>query len=126
MKEVTTALIHRTIEFVAEIYLRCPQNQIRVQKKLNSTMRMLLDRDFDASCKEMMFSLNWLNVRNMWHWCCIRTLKKVMKTPSQAPLLWTLLDQNEDPERPLRYNGMKVKWRKFTRWARESYAYCSI
>ena len=126
LKEVTTSLIHSTIEFVAEIYLRCPQNQIRVQKKLNSTMRMLLDRDYDASCEEMMFSLNWLNVQNMWHWCCIRTLKRVMLNPSQAPHLWAVLDQNEDPERPLRYNGMKVTWRKFTRWARESFAWSSV
>ena len=40
LKEVTTSLIHNTIEFCAEIYLRSPKNQKLVQKKLNSTMRI--------------------------------------------------------------------------------------
>ena len=89
-------------------------------------MRLLLnEKDFNASCSLMMASLDWLNVRNMWHWCCIRTLKRIMKYPSQAPYLWSLLRQNEDPERPLRYNGLKLVWRSYTRWAYESYAYCA-
>ena len=89
-------------------------------------MRLLLnEKDFDASCSLMMASLDWLNVRNMWHWCSIRTLKRIMKYPSQAPYLWSLLRQNEDPERPLRYNGLKLVWRTYSRWAYESYAYCA-
>ena len=57
--EVTVSLVHSTIEFCAELYLRPYRNQVRVQKKLNSTMRMLLDRDFDSPVAEMMTTLDW-------------------------------------------------------------------
>ena len=126
LKEVTTSLIHSTIEFCAEIYLRTRKNQSLVQKKLNSTMRMLLDKDWDTSVAEMLLSLRWLNVENMWHWCCIRTLKRIMSTPRQVPHTWALLNMNTDPLRDVRYNSLKFHWRKLTRWARESFLFCSI
>ena len=126
LKEVTQSLIHSTIEFVAEIYLRNPPNQVRIQKQLNSVMRVLLDKDWETSCELMMSQLDWLNVQNMWHWCSIRTLKRVVSWPPQAPHLYEKWDQNEDPERPLRYNGLKVTWRKQTRWAHESFAMTSV
>ena len=126
LKEVSTSLIHSTIEFCAEIYLRVPKNQSLVQKKLNSAMRLLLNEDYDASCAQMMTLLGWLNVRNMWHWCTVRTLNRIMNYPPQAPHLWDLLRQNEDPERPLRYNGLKMTRTKNTRWALESFAYCAV
>ena len=68
-KEVTVSLVHSTIEFCAEIYLRTYKNELKVQKKLNSTIWMLLDApEYDASCMQMMADLNWLNVANMWRW----------------------------------------------------------
>ena len=125
LKEVTTSLIHSTIEFCAEIYLRNPKNQKLVQKKLNSTMRMLLNKDWDTSVAEMLYTLRWLNVENMWHWCCIRTLKRIMSTPRQVPHTWAIIDLNKDPLRNVRYNSLKLTWRRLTRWARESYVFCA-
>ena len=122
-KEVTVSLVHSTIEFCAEIYLRTYKNQLKIQKKLNSAMRMLIDPpEYDASCTQMMADLNWLNVANMWRWCSIRTLKRIMKAPSQVPNLWSLVNLNNDCQR-FRYSALKIRWRKYTRWARESYLY---
>ena len=126
LKEVTTSLIHSSIEFCAEIYLRNPKNQSLIQKRLNSTMRMLLDKDWDYSVSEMLYTLRWLNVTNMWHWCCIRTLKRIMGAPQQTPHLWNILNLNTDPLRNVRYNSLKLNWRKLTRWARESYVFCAV
>ena len=122
-KEVTVSLIHSTIEFCAEIYLRTYKNQKAVQKKLNSAMRMLLNpTEFDASCTQMMVGLEWLNVSNMWRWCQTRTLKRILDTPGQTPYLWELINLNLDCQR-FRYTALKTKFRKYTRWARESYLY---
>ena len=122
-KEVTVSLVHSTIEFVAEIYLRTYKNQKAVQKKLNGAMRMLLDpSDYEASCTLMMEELGWLNVSNMWRWCSIRTLKRILGKPSQVLYLWELTDINNDCQR-FRYSALKTKWRKHTRWARESYLF---
>ena len=122
-KEVTVSLVHSTIEFCAELYLRPYRNQVRVQKKLNSTMRMLLNRDFDSPVAEMMTTLDWLNIPNMWRWCSVRTLKRILRSPGQTPNLWSLVDMNTDPRYATRYNALKTRWSKFTRWARESYLY---
>ena len=83
LKEVTVSLIHSTIEFCAELYLVNYQNQVKIQKKLNSAMRMLLGTGWEASCTDMMLLLSWLDIPNMRTWCCVRTLKR-MSTPSQA------------------------------------------
>ena len=66
MKEVTVALVHSTIEFMAELYLRDASNQKRIQKMLNDAMRMLLDRPVGDSCTDMLSTLGWLNVPNMY------------------------------------------------------------
>ena len=125
-KEVTVSLVHSTIEFCAELYLRPYRNQVRVQKKLNTTMRMLLNRDFDSPVAEMMTTLDWLNIPNMWRWCSVRTLKRIMRSPGQTPYLWSLIDMNTDPRYVTRYSALKTKWRKFTRWARESFLYTVV
>ena len=125
-KEVTVSLIHSTIEFCGEIYLRPYRNQVKIQKRLNSAMRMLLDKDFDDSVTEMLLSLRWLNVSNMWRWCMIRTLKRIMGAPRQTPHLWEVVNLNTDPARNVRYNSLKLTWRKNTRWARDSYIYQAV
>ena len=125
-KEVTVSLIHSSIEFCGEIYLRSYRNQVRIQKKLNVAMRMLLELDFDSPVKDMMDTLDWLNVPNMWRWCCVRTFKRILKTPSQTPHLWSLVDMNADPRYNTRYNALKTKWRKHTRWARESFLFTVV
>ena len=121
LKEVTVSLIHSTIEFCAELYLISHRNQVLIQKKLNSVMRMLLDWDFEASCADMMDVLSWLNVHNMRVWCCVRTLKRIMTHPSQTPNLWELVNMNEGPLHNVRYRALKLNWRKNTRWARDSF-----
>ena len=80
------SLIHSTIEFCAELYLVKYWNHVKIQKKLNSSMRMLLGTGWEASCTDMMLLLNWLNVPNMRIWCCVRTLKRIMSTPSYLTL----------------------------------------
>ena len=125
LKEVTVSLIHSTIEFCAELYMGPHQNQVKVQKKLNSVMRMLLSMDFDSSCAEMMFSLRWLNSSNMRRWCMLRTLKRILSCPSMVPHVWDLLNLNQGPMHNVRYNALKLHWRKYTRWARDSYVYQS-
>ena len=91
-------------------------------------MRLLLDEDWDASVAGMLSSLDWLNVENMWHWCCIRTLKRIMDYSSQTPHVWQILDLNM--RNPLysyafRYNSLKITWRKLSKWSRESFVYCA-
>ena len=127
MKEVTISHILSTIEFCAEIYLRPRGNQSLIQKKLNSAMRLLLDEDMDAHVADMLTALDWLNVENMWHWCCIRTLKRIMSYSSQTPYVWNILDLNMAPmySYSFRYNSLKLSWKKLTRWARESYVFCA-
>ena len=121
LKEVTVSLVHSTIEFCAELYLISHKNQVMVQKKLNSVMRMLLSLDYDASCTDMMNVLNWLNIHNMRAWCCVRTLKRIMSHPGQTPHLWELVNMNEGALHDVRYRALKLNWRKFTRWARDSF-----
>ena len=121
LKEVTVLLVHSTIEFCAELYLISHRNQVLIQKKLNSVMRMLLDWDFEASCADMMDVLSWLNVHNMRVWCCVRTLKRIMTHPSQTPNLWELVNMNEGAHYDVRYRALKLNWRKNTRWARDSF-----
>ena len=123
MKEVTQSLVHSTIEFCAELYLVNHQNQVKVQKKLNVAMRMLLDTNWEASCSDMMSQLDWLNVSNMRTWCCVRTLKRFMEHPSQAPHTWDIINMNEGPLHDVRYRAVKLNWRKFSPWARNSYVY---
>ena len=122
-KEVTVSLVHSTIEFCAEIYLRTHQNQSKIQKKLNVAMRMLLDREVDSPVADMMASLEWLNVANMWRWCSVRTLRRIMDHPGMTPHLWSLLDLNINPRYETRYQAFKTKWKKHTRWARESFLF---
>ena len=126
LKEVTVSLIHSTIEFCAEIYLRLYRNQVRVQKKLNTAMRMLLDCDFDAPVADMMTTLDWLNVPNMWRWCSVRTLKRILGSPGQTPYLWKLINLNTDTRYETRYNALKTNWQKHTRWARESFLFTVV
>lgn len=124
LKEVTVSLVHSTIEFCGELYLRTFKNQKAVQKKLNSAMRMLQDpEDYEASCTQMMWELRWLNVANMWRWCSIRTLKRILGKPDQVPYLAALINLNKDTHYRVRYNALKTHWRKLTRWARESYLF---
>ena len=124
LKEVTVSLVHSTIEFCAEIYLRTLKNQIRVQKKLNSAMRMLQNpEDYEASCTQMMWELRWLNLSNTWRWCSIRTLKRIISTPGQVPYLWNLVDLNNNSHYTVRYAAFKLKFKKLTRWARESFLF---
>ena len=57
LKEVTVSLIHSTIKFCAELYLRNEKNRKLGQKKLNSSMRMLLGtKELNVSCTAMMSS----------------------------------------------------------------------
>ena len=56
----------------------------------------------------------------------MRTLKRILGSPSQTPYLWELVDMNLDPRYATRYNALKTKWHKFTRWVRESYLYTVI
>ena len=84
MKEVTISHILSTIEFCAEIYLQQQSNQSRVQKKLNLAMRLLLHEDTDPHVANMLTALDWLNLENMWHWCCIYTLKRIISNLSQT------------------------------------------
>lgn len=128
LKEVTKSLIHSTIEFCAEIYLRNPSNQKKVQKKLNSAMRLLLNEDFDASVGDMLHNLRWLNVANMWRWCCIRSLKRMIYNYTMVPHVWQIIKINVGVVQTytLRYNSLKLHWSKLTRWARESYVYCAV
>ena len=126
MKEVVTSHILSTIEFCAEIYLRSPSNQSLIQKKLNTAMRLLLDEEWDASVSNMLSSLDWLNVANMWHWCCIRTLKRIMDYSSQTPYVWEILDlniRNLMHSYAFRYNSLKITWKRLTKWSRESFVY---
>ena len=124
MKEVTVSLVHSTIEFCAEIYLRTLKNQTKVQKKLNAAMRMLQDpAELDASCTQMMWELKWLNLSNTWRWCSIRTLRRIISQPGQVPYLWSLVNLNTNSHYTVRYNAFKTKFKKLTRWARESYLY---
>ena len=129
MKEVTKSLIHSTIEFCAEIYLRQEKNQKLVQKKLNSVMRMLLEKDMDASVSVMLHDLRWLNVTNMWRWCCIRTLNRMIHCPRQAPFVWGIIKHNMEIgifHYEMRYKSLKLAWRRLTRWARESFVFCAV
>ena len=121
MKEVTVALVHSTIEFMAELYLRDASNQKRIQKMLNDAMRMLLDRPVGDSCTDMLSTLGWLNVPNMYRWVCIRTMRRMKDGPSMMPETYSKLKLNDDPERNLRYNSLKIDWRVNTKWTRESY-----
>ena len=124
LKEVTVSLVHSTIEFCGELYLRTFKNQKAVQKKLNSAMRMLQDpEDYEASCTQMMWELRWLNVSNMWRWCSIRTFKRILGKPDQVPFLYSLVNLNTDTHYRVRYNALKTRWRKLTRWARESFLF---
>ena len=123
LKEVTVSLIHSTIEFCAELYLVNYRNQVKVQKKLNSTMRMLLDWGWEASCTDMMSLLNWLNIPNMRIWCCVRTLKRIMTSPGQTPNTWEVVNMNDGALHDVRYRAVKLNWRRFTHWARSSFIY---
>ena len=125
LKEVTVSLIHSTIEFCAELYMNSHRNQVLIQKKLNSVMRMLLGADWDTSCAGMMYTLGWLNSSNMRRWCLIRTLKRFLDKPRQVPHVWELINLNQGPAHVIRYNSLKLHWRKYTRWARESFIYNS-
>ena len=121
LKEVTVSLIHSTIEFCAELYMGSHKNQVMIQKKLNSVMRMLLGADWESSCAEMMYSLGWLNSSNMRRWCMVRTLKRILNQPHQVPHTWDLINLNQGPLHNVRYNALKLHWRKNTRWARDSF-----
>ena len=123
LKEVTVALIHSTIEFCAELYMVLPRNQVLIQKKLNSVMRMLLGANWDTSCAGMMYTLGWMNAANMRRWCLIRTLKRFLSRPEQVPHVWELINLNQGPLHNVRYNALKLHWRKYTRWARDSFVY---
>ena len=126
MTECTVSFIHSSIEFCAELYLRDPTNQKRVQKMLNAAMRMLLDQQMGDSCTEMMRTLNWLNVANMYRWVCIRTLRRLRYSPRMMPATFNKLKLNEDPEHDLRYNSLKLDWKLNTNWARESFISCAV
>ena len=127
LKEATVSLVHSTIEFCAELYLRTEKNQKAVQKKLNSSMRVLLGvTELNASCTGMMRDLRWLNLSNMYRWCQIRTLKRILSLQGgQTPHLWEILDLTTSTHYSVRYQAIKLSWRKLTRWAREAYVFTS-
>ena len=86
----------------------------------------LISFDFTLFLNTLLYTLRWLNVENMWHWCNIRTLKRIMHKPGQVPHTWEIINLNKDPLRDVRYNSLKLNWRKLTRWARESFVFCSV
>ena len=86
-------------------------------------MRMLLDAECDHSVGNMLHRLRWLNATNMRVWCCIRTLKRIMSNPLQVPHLWEVVNLNQGPMHSVRYNALKLHWKKNTRWARDSFVY---
>ena len=71
----------------------------------------------------MMWELRWLNVSNMWRWCSIRTLKRILGKPDQVPYLAALIDINSDSHYRVRYNALKTRWRRLTKWAREAFLF---
>ena len=87
---------------------------------------MLLGKDWKDSCTDMLASLDWLNVKNMRAWCCVRTMRRFMDHPSQAPHTWDILNLNNDPLQNVRYRALKMNWTKFTPWARSSYVYQAV
>ena len=121
MTEITVALVHSTIEFMAELYLREESNQKRIQKMLNDAMRMLLNKRYGDSCTDMMYTLDWLNVPNMYRWVCIRTMRRMKDHPSMMPETYSKLKLNDDPQRDLRYNALKLEWKVSSKWTRESF-----
>ncbi len=46
---------------------------------------------------DMLTALDWLNVENMWHWCCIYTLKRIISNLSQTLHVRSILDLNMNP-----------------------------
>ena len=121
MKEVTESLVLSTIDFCSELYLRVPENQSNVQKKLNSAMRLCLDYESDYSVRMMLYELSWLNTTNMWRWGSIRTLKRILKDPEQVPFLWQNVDIARGDHHEVRYRALGFKVKKKTRHIRESY-----
>ena len=88
---------------------------------LNDAMRMLLDCPVGYSCTEMLYTLGWLNVPNMYRWVCIRTMRRMKSGPGMMPETYFKLKLNEDPERNLCYNSLKLDWLVNTKWMRELY-----
>ena len=88
-------------------------------------MRMLLGiTELNASCTSMMMELRWLNLANMYRWCQIRTLKRILDwRGKQTPHLWQVIDLTTSTHYSVRYQAIKLHWKKMTRWARESFAY---
>ena len=121
MTECAVALVHSTIDFCSELYLHDEANQKRIQKALNCAMRTLLNKVMGDSCTEMLSVLGWLNVANMHRWVSVRTLRRLRSYPGMMPATFAKLRLNEDPERDLRYNSLKLDWKVNTRWTRESY-----
>ena len=72
---------------------------------------------------EMLYSLGWLNVTNMRRGFCNQTLRRILAIPRQVSHLWEIVNLNQEPMRSVHYNALKLHWRKYTRWARDSFVY---
>ena len=94
---------------------------------MNSAMRVLLWADFDASMKDMLHDLRWLNVANMWRWCLIRSLQRMIYNWRMVPNVWSIIKINMEGALTynMRYNSLKLHWTKLSRWAQESFVYCA-
>ena len=127
--QVTEALIISQVDWCAEIWLRSPKNQVKVQRLLNSVMRVINKVTLKDKIRvsELLKSCNWLNATNICRRAQVCNLRRILYK-QVAPFSFALCNVKVDARHyAFRQNrGVRCGWGRLTRFVRNSFLLESI
>ena len=126
---VVEALIISSVEWAAELYLRCPKNQVKVQKMLNCVMRVICEVKIKDKVRvsDLLLKCQWLNAANIARRAMMCNLRRILNK-QVAPFTFqiTYTRDNDEHYQFRSSRGVRCAWRKNTRFVRSSFLKESI
>ena len=126
---VVDALIISSVEWAAELYLRCPKNQVKVQKMLNCVMRVICEVKIKDRVRvsDLLDKCQWLNAANIAKRAMLCNMRRILNR-RVAPFSFniTYTRDNDDNYSFRQTRGVRCAWKKTTRFVRSSFLRESI
>ena len=124
-KKVAEALVLSKIRYCLELYSRPAFVQSKLQKTLNTLMRVCLNKDLRARVSDMLFELKWLNISNMYKFELCVNLRRILWYRT-APYSFYLLRYHAKHGYSTRYQDLGMVWLKNNQFGRNSFMMTAI
>ena len=80
MKRYAVSLVLSVMTYCAELYLRLPQTQKRLQKLLSRTMRLVINAPLLTHIDDLLMITCWSNPANMYRYSVITAMRRMLKS----------------------------------------------